>query len=173
MTAGKHSIGETPPPSCEVPMGSSQRHSALPIPYTQVHTLLRRTFENVQDLLASLLMALLLVLSLKSLWVLGRIIFSDTNNTMQALSEIVFVLILMELYRLLIFYLREHRVSVALTVEVALVSTLREVMLEGVHQLEPWRLAALSLFLLVLGGLLALERSLGRWRRDISETDAR
>ena len=50
------------------------------------------------------------------------------------LSEVVFVLILTEVYRLLIFYLREHRISVALTIEVALVSTLREVMLKGAHE---------------------------------------
>jgi uncharacterized membrane protein (DUF373 family) len=51
----------------------------------------------------------------------------------------------MEVYRLLIFYLREHRISVALTVEVALVSTLREVMLKGSHEYEWLRLVAISL----------------------------
>jgi len=38
----------------------------------------------------------------------------------QLLSEVIFVLILTEVYRLLMFYLREHRISVALAVEVAL-----------------------------------------------------
>ncbi|HEV3445842.1 MAG TPA: phosphate-starvation-inducible PsiE family protein, partial [Gemmataceae bacterium] len=80
--------------------------------------------------------------------------------------------ILTELYRLLIFYLREHRISVALTVEVALVSTLREVMLRGAHELEWLRILALSLLLVVLGGLLAMERGLGRWRKEVPETDA-
>ena len=77
------------------------------------------------------------------------------------LSEIVFVLILMELYRLMIYYLREHRISVALTVEVALVSILRELMLKGVYEFEWLRLVALSLLLVVLGGLLAMERGSG------------
>src|SRR5260370_42529032 len=74
------------------------------------------------------------------------------------------MLILMELCRLLIFYLREHRISVALTVEVALVSTLREVMLKGAHEFEWLRLVGLSLLLVVLGGLLVTERWMGRPR---------
>jgi uncharacterized membrane protein (DUF373 family) len=73
------------------------------------------------------------------------------------LSEVLFVLILMELYRLLILYLREHRISVALTAEVALVTTLREVMLKEAHDLEWLRLVGVSRLLVVLGGLLAME----------------
>jgi uncharacterized membrane protein (DUF373 family) len=80
------------------------------------------------------------------------------------LSEILFVLILTEVYRLLIHYLSDHRISVALTIEVALVSTLREVMLKGAHEYEWIRLLALSLLLAVLGGLLATERWMGRRR---------
>ena len=61
----------------------------------------------------------------------------------ELLSDIIFVLILMELYRLMIYYLREHRISVALTVEVALVSILREVMLKGAYGFEWLRLVGL------------------------------
>ena len=93
--------------------------------------------------------------------------------TNQELSEIMFVLILMEVYRLMIFYLREHRISVALTVEVVLVSTLREVMLKGAHEFESLRLLALSVLMVVLGGLLVMERWMGCWRNEVSETDAR
>ena len=97
----------------------------------------------------------------------------EEASTSQLLSEIVLVLILAELYRLLIFYLRDHRISVALTIEVALVSTLREVMLKGAHEFEGLRLLGISLLLVVLGGLLAMERRMGHWRNEASETDAR
>ena len=99
--------------------------------------------------------------------------FVEAAPTNLLLSEIIFVLILMEVYRLLIFYLREHRVSVVLTVEVALISTLQELMLKGAHEFEWPRLVALSLLLVVLGGLLALERWVVRRRQEVSETDAR
>jgi len=134
--------------------------------------LLRRTLENLQDVTATLLMVLLLVLSLQALWRLGRLAFLQPSVTTELLSEIIFVLILMELYRLLIFYLREHRISVALAVEVALVSTLREVMLKGAHEFEWHRLLGLSVLLVVLGGLLAMERWMGRRYNEASEIDA-
>ncbi len=115
-----------------MPRTARRQEPAADVPYTQIHTLLRRTLENLQDVIATLLLLLLLVLSGQALWQLARLAFVEAGTTAQLLSEIVFVLILMEVYRLLIFYLREHRISVALAVEVALVSTLREVMIKGV-----------------------------------------
>jgi uncharacterized membrane protein (DUF373 family) len=161
-----------PPVGESDPNRDSRPDAFGPVPYTQVHILLRRTMENLQDVIASLLMVLLLVLSLQALWRLARMAVFEAAATTQLLSEVVFVLILMEVYRLLIFYLREHRVSVALTVEVALVSTLREVMIKGAHEFEWVRLVAISLLLLVLGCLLAMVRWIGRCRNEVSDTDA-
>ncbi len=144
-----------------------------PVPHTQVHSQLRRSLELAQDVIVALLMLLLLVMSLQALWRLARMAFAEAAPAGEMLSEIVFVLILTELYRLLIYYLRQHRISVALMVEVALVSTLREAMLKGAREFEWQRLAALSLLLAVLGGLLALERWAGHRRGDPSEADAR
>ena len=144
-----------------------------PVPHTQIHAHARRMLEHLQDVVAFLLMALLLALAVQTLWRVARMAFVDAAPTNHLLSEIIFVLILMEVYRLLIFYLREHRVSVVLTVEVALISTLQELMLKGAHEFEWPRLVALSLLLVVLGGLLALERWVVRRRHEVSETDAR
>jgi uncharacterized membrane protein (DUF373 family) len=161
------------PPADEVETNQGGRPDvSRHVPHTQVHTLLRRSLETLQDIIAVLLMVLLLVLALQTLWRLAQIAITETAPTAELLSEIVFVLILMEVYRLMIYYLREHRISVTLTVEVALVSTLREVMLKGVQEFEWVRLVAISLFLIVLGGLLAMERWTGRCRNGISEIDA-
>jgi uncharacterized membrane protein (DUF373 family) len=162
-----------PPVGGSGPNRESRPDAFAPVPHTQVHLLVRRTLENLQDVVASLLMLVLLVLSLQALWRLARMAVFEAAAPPQLLSEVVFVLILMELYRLLIFYIRELRISVALTVEVALVSTLREVMLKGALEFEWYRLVAISLLLLVLGGLLAMERWMGRCRSEMSETDAR
>lgn len=143
------------------------------VPHTQVHALVRRALEHSQDVVVAVLMVLLLVLSLQALWRLAQMAFLEGAATTLLLSEVIYVLILTELYRLLIFYLREHRISVALAVEVALVSTLREVMLKGVHEFEWLRLLGLSLLIVVLGGLLAMERWTSRQRNEPSETDAR
>jgi uncharacterized membrane protein (DUF373 family) len=165
---------DTPPVVGEPgPSLSGRRDEPGPIPHTQVHVLVRRTLENLQDVVVSLLMVLLLVLSLQALWRLAKMALVEAAATTPLLSEIIFVLILAEVYRLLIFYLREHRIAVALMVEVALVSILREIVLKGAYEFEWLRLLGLSLLLAVLGGLLALERWMGHWRKEVSETNAR
>jgi uncharacterized membrane protein (DUF373 family) len=146
---------------------------AKTVPHTQVHATLRRTLELLQDVVAFLLMLVLLFVSVQTLWGLARMAFLGEARANEMLSEIISVLILMELYRLMIFYIREHRVSVALTVEVALISMLQEVMLKGPHGYEWLQIVGIALLLSVLGGILALERWMTHWRKEIRETDAR
>lgn len=69
-------------------------------------------------------------------------------------SDILSLLILVELFRLLIIYLQEHRVSIGVAVEVSIVSVLREVIVHGVLEI-PWtQVLVACIFLLVLGVLL-------------------
>lgn len=69
-------------------------------------------------------------------------------------SNILFILILVEIFRLLIIYLQEQRISVGVAVEVSIVSVLREVIIRGALEI-PWQqILAVCAFLLVLGGLL-------------------
>src|SRR5712671_4086314 len=95
---------------------------ARSVPHTQVHTYLRRALEHIQDGVVIALMLLLVGVSGQALWHLALMAFRDAIATREVLSQVVLVLILTELYRLLIYYLREHRISVALAVEVAIVS---------------------------------------------------
>ncbi len=75
-------------------------------------------------------------------------------------SDILFVLILVELFRLLIIYIKEQRISVETAVEVSLVSALREVILQGVLGITTQQLLGICVFLSVLGGLLLLRVSM-------------
>lgn len=71
-------------------------------------------------------------------------------------SDILSLLILVELFRLLIIYLQEHRVSIGVAVEVSIVSVLREVIVHGVLEI-PWtQVLVACMFLLVLGALLVV-----------------
>jgi uncharacterized membrane protein (DUF373 family) len=71
-------------------------------------------------------------------------------------SDILFLLILVELFRLLIIYLQEHRVSIGVAVEVSIVSVLREIIVRGVLE-TPWvQVIVACVFLLVLGALLVI-----------------
>ncbi|MEX0270926.1 phosphate-starvation-inducible PsiE family protein [Leptolyngbyaceae cyanobacterium UHCC 1019] len=71
-------------------------------------------------------------------------------------ADILFLLILVELFRFLIIYLQEQRVSIGVAVEVAIVSVLREVIVRGVLEV-PWnQVLSACAFLLVLGALLII-----------------
>jgi len=71
-------------------------------------------------------------------------------------SDILFLLILVELFRLLIIYLQEQRVSIGVAVEVSIVSVLREVIVRGVLETHWTQILSACAFLLVMGVLLVV-----------------
>jgi uncharacterized membrane protein (DUF373 family) len=112
-----------------------------------------RILEAIQDLIViSLCVGLFsfMVMQLRAM-VLSLLPPLDFQNVT---SDILFLLILVELFRLLVIYLQEHRVSIGVAVEVSIVSVLREIIVRGILE-TPWTqvLAACS-FLLVLAVLL-------------------
>ena len=75
-------------------------------------------------------------------------------NFTRVTADILFVLILVELFRLLIIYLQERRISIGVAVEVSIVSVLREIIVKGILDI-PWsQVLATCSFLLVLAVLL-------------------
>jgi uncharacterized membrane protein (DUF373 family) len=84
---------------------------------------------------------------------LGRLMLQGVDFSM-VIGDILFLLVLLELFRLLLIYLEEHRVSVSTMVEVGIVSTLREVILRGALHVEWQQLLVLCVFLITLGLLL-------------------
>jgi uncharacterized membrane protein (DUF373 family) len=71
-------------------------------------------------------------------------------------SDILFLLILVELFRLLIIYLQEQRVSIGVAVEVSIVSVLREIIVRGVLETHWSQVLASCAFLLVMAVLLVV-----------------
>ncbi|AFY72138.1 hypothetical protein Pse7367_3922 (plasmid) [Thalassoporum mexicanum PCC 7367] len=69
-------------------------------------------------------------------------------------ADILFLLILVELFRLLIIYLQEQRISIGVAVEVSIVSVLREVIVRGVLETSWTQVLAACAFLVVLSLLL-------------------
>jgi uncharacterized membrane protein (DUF373 family) len=72
-------------------------------------------------------------------------------NLRQVTSDILFILILVELFRLLIDYLQARQISVSAAVEISIVSSLREVILQGVLDIPRDQILGISIFLVVLG----------------------
>lgn len=114
-----------------------------------------RTLETVQDLLViSLCIGLffLMVMQIRDMF----LSLLPPLNFKEVTADILFLLILVELFRLLIIYLQEHRVSIGVAVEVAIVSVLREVIVRGVLD-TPWpQVLGVCAFLLVMSVLLVV-----------------
>ncbi|MEM6402705.1 MAG: phosphate-starvation-inducible PsiE family protein [Cyanobacteria bacterium P01_D01_bin.116] len=118
-----------------------------------------RNLERFQNFIViSLCIGLFCVMLIR----LGEMFFSLLKplNFQAITSDILSILILVELFRLLIVYLQEQRISIGSAVEVSLVSALREVLLEGVVAIPLDKLLGISAFLIVLGGLLWLRASM-------------
>ena len=123
---------------------------------TVIHNL-----EIVQDFIViSLCIGLFSVMLLR----LGDMFFSlmHLHKSQQIISDILFILIMVELFRLLVIYLREHRISLGSAVEVAIVSALREVILYGILEIRLNQIIGVCSFLLVLGGLLLIRVLISR-----------
>ncbi|MBW4666873.1 MAG: phosphate-starvation-inducible PsiE family protein [Cyanomargarita calcarea GSE-NOS-MK-12-04C] len=71
-------------------------------------------------------------------------------------AKILFILILVELFRLLMVYLQEHSISVGVAVEVTIVSLLREIVVHGALEIAWSQTVSVCLLLFILGGLLVV-----------------
>src|SRR5919202_694023 len=112
-----------------------------------------RVLETVQDLFViSLCIALFALMAIQ----LREMFFEllPPLDFQAVTSDILFLLILVELFRLLIIYLQEQRVSIGVAVEVSIVSVLREVIVRGVLETSWIQILAACAFLLVMATLL-------------------
>jgi len=121
--------------------------------YHSIHDIFRRLLENIQDIIVIVICILLFALMTRILYGLVES-FSGPLNFQYIASELIYILVLVELYRLLIIYLREHRIAVDIMIEVGIVSVIREIILHGILGIEPLTILALSFFLLALMLLL-------------------
>lgn len=114
-----------------------------------------QSLEAIQDLIAvSLCVGLFCVMVLQM-----RILFSTLLMAPQfhaITADILFILILVELFRLLIIYLQEQRVSIGVSVEIAIVSVLREVIVNGVLETDWHQILAVCMFLITMALLLVV-----------------
>ncbi len=129
------------------------RHHPAPMSNHSRNSSLRRYLEMVQDVIVLCLCAALFIAMVVKLVHLGRTLLAGTDFS-AVVADILFILVLIELFRLLIIYLEEHRISVATMVEVGIVATLREVILTGALQIEWRQMLVLCAFILTLGVVL-------------------
>lgn len=112
-----------------------------------------RNMEAFQDLIVIILCLGLFAVMLIQLWGIFTAL-TQSLDYKQVTAKILFILILVELFRLLMVYLQEHSISVGVAVEVTIVSLLREVVVHGALELSWIQVASICGLLFILGGLL-------------------
>jgi uncharacterized membrane protein (DUF373 family) len=112
-----------------------------------------RNLDRVQDVLV-VICAILLVLKMMLLLVDSFLSLHEGVDFKTVASQSLFILVLVELFRLLAVYLEHHRIYVGIAVEVAAVSILREIIVEGLFHMPPLQILAICSLLFVLGGLM-------------------
>src|SRR5438552_2675587 len=125
----------------------------MPVNVQLTHAIPRKYLELIQDVIVFGLCAILFAAMGIKLFHLCQLMIEGIDFSL-VVGDILFVLVLLELFRLLLIYLEEHRVSVATMVEVGIVSTLREVILRGALHI-PWQqLLVVCAFIATLGFVL-------------------
>src|SRR6185295_13578185 len=90
-----------------------------PVPFTQVHRVLRSWLERAQDVIVVGLAVILFGVMIRNLIGLGRYVLGPAINFRDILGETLFMMMLIELLRLLVLYLRDHHVAVDVMVRPA------------------------------------------------------
>ena len=119
----------------------------------RIHEGPRRYLELTQDIIVLGLCAVLFAAMLIKLFHLVKLMLSGTDFK-EVIGDILFVLVLVELFRLLVIYLEEHRVSVNTMVEVGITGTLREIIVKGPLEVDWKQLLVVCAFIISLGLVL-------------------
>ncbi len=117
------------------------------------HPTIRKYLERTQDAIVLGLCIMLFIAMGIKLVHLGQSMLSGTDFAL-VVGDILFILVLLEVFRLLLIYLEEHRVSVETMVEVGIVSTLREVILRGALHIDWPQLLVVCAFIFTLAIVL-------------------
>src|SRR5829696_1413601 len=139
--------------------------------HTDVHRMGSPLIELLQDAAVVVLNVTLLGMGFVFLYRVWReiIAFGDLQ---EGLSNIILVVITIEVYRLLVHYLRYHRVDLNLLVEVGVSAILQKMILVGVDKYTMQQLVGISLIVVPLGVILWVDlrgsRPTGPW--DASAT---
>ena len=117
-----------------------------------------KSLENVQDAIVIAICIGLFGAMVVQLWGMFQALWPPSNFS-AVTSDILFLLILVEMFRLLIIYLQEHEISIGVAVEVSVVSVLREVIVHGVLETNWSQILAASAFVCALSLLLKIRCS--------------
>lgn len=135
---------------------------------TKIHDIMEKKVLSILDftlhILSLFLILALVIVILRELSVLFLvdILKADVQTIV---DNILFILILVELFTILYAYLKKHYIKVERVVEVGIISIVREVIFK-IFDIEVTKIYALSAILLVMGGIFFIEKKYSK-ERDV------
>ncbi len=91
------------------------------------------------------------------------------KNFRDIAGHLIYIFVLVELFRLLIYYLEEQRIHLSTIVEVTIVSVLREVIMEGILTVSWEKVVALCGLLLTLGAIMYVHHQMVKDRPRLEQ----
>jgi uncharacterized membrane protein (DUF373 family) len=134
-----------------------------------------QTSVGMSGILQNLQNLIVIGVCLLMFWIMLVEMYQTSLETMQVRNfrtiagHLIYLFVMVELFRLMIFYLEEQRILLGSIIEVAIISMVREVILEGVLTISWERVLSLSAFLLTLAALLALHSHLEKGRARLQQ----
>lgn len=134
-----------------------------------------QTSVGIAGILQNLQNIIVVFVCLLMFWIMLVQIYQASLETLEAKNfrtiagHLIYVFVLIELFRLMIHYLEEQRILLGSIIEVAIVSMLREVILEGVLTISWDKVLALCGLILVLTSTLALHHYLEKGRAKLQQ----
>lgn len=121
--------------------------------YTQVHKVFRKMLEIAFDLVIMIFLFFILYLTLYSIYLNFKLTYSVVEPKF-LVANVLVTIILIETYRILIIYLRQHRVSLSHIFEVGIVALIQKIVVTSdFRELDSIKLFAVAALIFVLGYL--------------------
>jgi uncharacterized membrane protein (DUF373 family) len=134
-----------------------------------------QTSVGMAGILQNLQNLIVIAVCLLMFWIMLVQIYQTSLETLEAKNfrsiagHLMYLFVLIELFRLMIFYLEEQRILLGSIIEVTIVSMLREVILEGILTVSWERVLALCALILTLGAALALHFYMEKGRKRLEQ----
>ncbi len=121
--------------------------------YTQVHKAFRKTLEICFDMVVIVFLFFILYLTVYSIYLNFKLTYKVAEPKL-LIANVLVTIILIETYRILIIYLRQHRVSLTHILEVGIVALIQKlVVASDFRELDALKLFAIAGLIFVLGYL--------------------
>lgn len=105
--------------------------------------------QNLQNVIVAVICLMLFVIMISQIYWTSLEVFK-VKNFRDIAANLIYIFVLIELFRLMIYYLEEQRIRLGTIIEVAIVSVLREIIMEGIIVLSWDRILVSCALLLTL-----------------------